>query len=55
MLPRPAFAGLLTWGFHDVLNPAEPVLYVGDDLLTSGFPVTLNAYGAQIFVITRSA
>ncbi len=55
MLPRPAFAGFLTWRFDNVLAPGEPVLQVGDDLLTSGFPVTLDAYGAQIFVITRSA
>jgi Alpha amylase, catalytic domain len=53
MLPRPAFAGLRTWRFHEVLGAVETVLIVGDDVLTSGLPVTLEPYGAQIFVVTR--
>ena len=53
MLPRPAFAGLTPWRFYDVLNPGDPVLHTGDDLLIGGLPVELPGYGAQILVVTR--
>ncbi len=53
ILPRPTFAGLSTWQFADVMNGGDPVLHIGDDLLTSGFPVELPAYGVKIFTVTR--
>jgi hypothetical protein len=55
MLPCPAFAGVGVWRFDDVLYPAQPVLYSGDDLLIAGLPVTLDSYSAAIFAVTRAA
>jgi hypothetical protein len=55
MLPRTRFAGLSTWQFTDVLAGTDPVLYIGDDLLTSGIPVELPAYGRHIFAVTRGS
>ncbi len=54
MLPRPEFAGLTTWSFSDALNPGDPVLHIGDDLLTSGLPVELPAWGAHLFSVTSA-
>lgn len=53
LLPRPAFAGLTPWRCYDVLNPGDPVLHTGDDLLIGGLPVELPSYGTQIFVVTK--
>jgi hypothetical protein len=54
MLPRPAFAGPTVWRFDNVLTAADPVLHIGDDLLTAGLPLTLEPYAAHIYAITRS-
>ncbi len=54
LLPRPAFAGLASWRFDDVLHPGNPVLRTGDDLLIGGLPVELPGYGAQILVVMKS-
>ncbi len=54
LLPRPAFAGLASWRFDDVLHPGNPVLRTGDDLLIGGLPVELPGYGAQILVVTQA-
>jgi hypothetical protein len=54
MVPRPAFAGMAAWRFYDVLNPGDPFLYVGDDLLTAGLPLDMPPFGAHMFVVTRS-
>ncbi len=53
MLPRQDFAGMKSWTFTDVLNPGTTALYNGDDLLTSGLPVELPAYGAHLFTVKR--
>ncbi len=50
MIPRPALGGLQIWEFTDALSGAS-VLHVGDDLLTAGLPLELNAYGAQILTV----
>jgi hypothetical protein len=53
MLPRPDFAGV-SWSFHDALNPDIKALHNGDDLLTSGLPVELPAYGAHLLTVKRA-
>ncbi len=53
MLPRQDFEGMKSWTFNDVLNPGTIALYNGDDLLTSGLPVELPAYGAHLFTVKR--
>lgn len=54
MLPRPDFAGLKSWSFHDALNPDIKALHNGDNLLTSGLPVELPAYGAHLFTVRQA-
>ncbi|MEP7289858.1 MAG: alpha-amylase family glycosyl hydrolase [Chloroflexota bacterium] len=53
MLPRPSMAGMTTWIFTDALNPENALLYGGDDLLTSGLPIDLPAYGAYLFAVSK--
>ncbi|HLY25218.1 MAG TPA: alpha-amylase family glycosyl hydrolase [Aggregatilineales bacterium] len=53
-LPRPDFAGSAVWMFQDGFNPAERLLRNGDDLLTSGLPLELPAYGVRLFTMTRT-
>jgi hypothetical protein len=53
MLPRPEFAGLATWSFDDALNPGNAVLHIGDDLLTSGLPVELPAWGTLLYSVAK--
>lgn len=53
MLPRPEFGGLAAWSFEDALNPGNAILHIGDDLLTSGLPIELPAWGAYLFSVSK--
>lgn len=49
-LPVPSMSGLREWDVCDALT-GETVRLVGDELLTSGLPVSLKAYGALVLTI----
>jgi hypothetical protein len=50
MLPQPAMSGLREWEVHDSLD-GETIRMVGDELLTSGLPISLTAYGVMVLKI----
>jgi hypothetical protein len=54
MLPRPTLSGASLWRFLNVLNPADVMVYHGDNLLSAGLTVDLDAWGVKILHMAKA-